>query len=505
MFLGQPAEEFQLLSLSTELLLLICELLDLTTLLVLAKASKRFHYLALPVYLARHGLPDSEPRSLALRSRAEILALPGLTLSLSITSLDHLLFDLDGVEDRFAWAVHHLLLFVHKLTEVRAVTLRLGNFMDYRWVDGFGTVNANPHRGDSDLTRLLTTILNRKCTSLTVIHGHFLASVLASIPAKAATATKRPDPGSSASSLTNLLKCPLHITHRRDTTKRVLYRNHLHTFGVHASILFMQPFYDWTIETLNTSNITSLSLRLSGMTSRALGVTLSNLTIPSLVTFAAETVAISFTDLHQFLLRHPSISHLHLHPHLNYHRSTKLPRRAKKKFLPQLTSVSGSARNIKVLLGQVPPSGLAQLQSITLSLPAHQRVFQSNDFEDLNKGIGEVLRSITPRELVVRFSLPFDKSREERLEVGENVASSFRSVEALTFCTDGHFAFVRWILPILPMWLTTFTSLRHLTLADDCAPSEPLTHTDFLRSVTERCPKLEIITLGAKEHRLLKS
>ncbi|KAF8070421.1 hypothetical protein FPV67DRAFT_1651842 [Lyophyllum atratum] len=431
-------EESKLLSLSTELLLLILEQLASPALIAVSKASRRLHYLALPTYLSRYGIFNPKPTSLVLQGRS-IRALPGLRASLSITSFDSLSFKFDGPDEAsYTQGVTSLFRLIHRLASVDSVTLQMGN-IDARWVDGFATA---------------------RCRHIWRCDSHLLGRLVCC--------------GSSEA-----------LDRPRASSKRA------------------EPFYAWTLRTLNTSDIRSLSIRLSGIVPETWALILPTITIPSLIEFEAETIDIAFPDLILFLSRHPSINTLHLHPHFSHTDSQKRPKRSKKKhLLPRLTSLGGSPSNIAALLAHL--SSPPELQSIALSLPMHQRVFQPSDLEQLNKRIAGVMHGIAPPILLaLNFSVPCETSASETPAIkGGDIAAVFRSVRTLAFSSDGYFAFAKWVVPVLPTWLANFAALQHVRMANDCVPAEPECRQRLVDSIRARCPGIQMVTFEDEVQRV---
>jgi len=341
----------------------------------------------------------------------------------------------------------------------------------------------------------LQVILKKKCVSLTVTHGRFLNSALPSPPlSNGRHAIAGLD--DSISAIRQFLG-----SSRRLSSKHAVILHHtceLRKFCIHADILFSPSFYDWIMETLNTSPITSLSFRLAGLHPTTWANLLSSITIPTLSHFSPETADITFADLLVFFSRHPSITDVSLHSHINRFDSGRLPRPFinKKRLLPNLAALSGCPGNIITLLDYLQP--VPQLQSISLSLPVHQRLFQTSDFEKLNGEIGAVMQDTKPLALSLRFSVPFiyGESFESKRDK-EIFQPSFRSVRALSLSTDGHFDFSRWIIPGLLNWLsTTFPTLQHVSFASDCVPVETEHRDAFVATISRVYRGIKIAVIG---------
>jgi hypothetical protein len=494
----EQRRQSRLLSLSTELLLLILENVRTSGLLALSRTSRLLHYLALPTYLSRHGINDPTSRKLVLESQAAH-ALPGFQISLFITSLDHLSYKFKGVHPHFAREVNQFLRFVTRLSHINEVTLDLGN-IDCRWVDGLAIASSNFWK--PDFVRLLMVILQKKCVSLTITHGRFLNPDLP-FHGPSALASRHTIIGDSVSAIKKLLG-PVN-SHRSAAdygmALRPTYSNELHKFCIHADVLLTRPFHDWMMGTLNTSPITSLSFRLLGLHPTTWTNILSSVTIPTLSQFSPESPDITFDDLLRFFFRHPSIVDVGLHPHINHLDSGRLPGpRTKKRLLPNLASLSGSPGNIRTLLNYLHP--VPQLQSISLSLRVHQRLFQTSDFGKLNSEIGVVMQDTKPLALSLRFSVPFniDEPFESKPGKNENFLLSFPSVQTLSFSTDGRFDFTRWIIPVLLDWLSkTFPALHHVSFAGNCVPVEADLRAAFVHTISQTYRGIELEIVGEND------
>jgi hypothetical protein len=476
----------KLLSLSTELLLLILDNVHTAGLLALSRTSRRLHYLALPTYLSRHGISNPASRNLVLEGRA-VCALPGFQISLFITSLDHLSYKFKGIHPHFAREVTQLLRFITKLTQVSEVVLDLRN-IDFRWVDGLAIVSSDFWK--PEFLRLLMVILHKKCVSLTIVYGRFLKPDLSATPIPKRHATI----GGSTPIVPKFLGSPL----RSGSRHRMILHPPLNELGklfIHGDILLSKPFYDWTMATLNASRITSLSFRLFGVHPTTWATILSSFTIPTLTHFAPETADIAFADLLKFFSRHPSITNISLHDHINHLDSGGLPRPVQRKqLLPNLVSLSGSPWNIKHLLNYLRP--VPHLESIYLWLPVHQRLFQTSDFEELTGEIGAVMQNTEPHVLSLRFLVPIScdgPSGGGAGKQGEDIMPSFHSVQSLKFSTDRCFNFVKWISPALSNWLSaTFPALQHISFAGDCVPVQPKLRDAFVYTISQQYGGIKI-------------
>ena len=487
----------RLLSLTTELLLLILDNSHTSTLLALSRTSRRLHYLALPVYLSRHGIQDPASRKLVLENHA-VQALPGLHTSLFFTSLDHLSYKFRGIHPQFTREVNQLLRFVTRLTQVDKVILDLGN-IDSRSVDGLAIASSNLWK--QDFIQLLTVILRRRCTSLTVTHGRFLNPRLPSLSSSRSPSTLIDD---SISVIRKLLLGPSPhgspASHEK-VLQPISNADVLRELCVDADILLSYPFYDWTMMTINANPVTSLSLRIHGLHPAAWTTILTCISIPTLTHFSPETTDITFANLLKFFSRHPSIVDIGLHPYINHSDSGRRPkpRNPKERLLPNLASLSGNSGNIMTLLNHLRPA--PQLRSISLSLSVRQRVFQTSDFENLNREIGMVIQDTRPVTLSLRFLVRFISDEHfGNTSKQEHHLHSFDSVQILNLSTDGHFDFTRWITPVLLHWLSSaFPALHRISFAGDCVPVEPECCTAFIHTIQQVYQGVEVVIVAEED------
>lgn len=482
--------------LSTELLLLIFESLPPSALLAVSGASRRLHYLALPIYLSRYKISsaDLETGQLTLEDDA-MRALPGLQTLIPLTSLDHLSCKFSGGDPHFSWEVCHLIRFIVKLDNITAVTLDLGN-IDSRWIDGLALINSEAWK--IKFMHLLAKIVEKGCSHLVVTHGHFLPIDLLENLLNA-----RKLKGAFRGSVSSIAAFLNPSSPSLEKQLQIPPLNQLQVLSIHSSLFLIDPFYEWFIQIMSISSIHTLSLRLSGIPQDTWSATLSCINIQSLSHFSAESLDIRFVDLMSFLSRHSSIETLDLHPNFVYGGSRKLGRRTKRPHLPKFRSLSGSPENVRDLLDAVqsPPP---HLHTIGLSLPTQQSVFRAMDFGKLDGKISAAIQGVMPTELSLKFLVPYfvdDHSRGSGARVArERTSPRFPSVQTLKFTSDGHFAFAKWIIPALPQWLATFPSLQHVIFAGDCAPSDANDRVAIVQSISRTCPGVTSVVMGEEEY-----
>ncbi|KAJ7286417.1 hypothetical protein C8J57DRAFT_1708713 [Mycena rebaudengoi] len=86
----------------------------------------------------------------------------------------------------------------------------------------------------------------------------------------------------------------------------------LRTFNIHTPFFFHSFFYRWTMHTLNSAPITTLSLLNIDLSHYDWNIILPALSMPLLSDLSIGDSAIAFPDLSRFLARHPTIVVLNL-------------------------------------------------------------------------------------------------------------------------------------------------------------------------------------------------
>ncbi|KAJ7259951.1 hypothetical protein B0H12DRAFT_1277879 [Mycena haematopus] len=136
----------------------------------------------------------------------------------------------------------------------------------------------------------------------------------------------------------------------------------LTTFNIHASLLFHANFFRWTIHTLNTAPLTSLSLTNIDLSHYDWALILPRLSLPALSRLAIGQCAITVPDLDAFLLRHAKIEVLDLAGHgvigalVPPLSESAAEGTTPETFLPRLTTLTASPEYLLYLLSPPPSS-----------------------------------------------------------------------------------------------------------------------------------------------------
>lgn len=119
--------------------------------------------------------------------------------------------------------------------------------------------------------------------------------------------------------------------------RRALAFAGLKVFRVHAAVLFDAPFARWTLQSINASQITELSLQTPGIFAPSWSRVLERLDVPTLRVLRVEG-ELSQTVLHRFLLKHRGLEELYVGYHSDYR--TQFQLRAPPPSLPALSVLS---------------------------------------------------------------------------------------------------------------------------------------------------------------------
>ena len=358
-----------LLRLPTELLLGILKDLDQADLHSLSLLSRRLHNIALPLLLARQGLPDvmSLHSGKLTLSELTFLALPALRTALFVTSVKHLFckFNAPDFDDLRSTSIHHGWLcstgidisnmkrFVSRLSHIEEVTLDLGRLNNW----------CRNNYNASCLRELLETFTSISVKLTVNSDPHWLSrpplSWNDSSHPTLQSVSAAPKLMERMGALTRIGLSGLRST--KKPSANISKRSTVKNFAINAARLFQEPvLYEWTMGTLNTSHLVSLTIHISSLPQLSLGTILPQISIPTLREFAVNC-GTSFDCLADFLTRHRNVTALTIgnevfHPNPSH----RLP----KSFLSQLTSLHAVPEFIFYLLG--PSRTLPDLRYISV-------------------------------------------------------------------------------------------------------------------------------------------
>ncbi|KAJ7148055.1 hypothetical protein C8R43DRAFT_1129212 [Mycena crocata] len=262
--MAPPIKAAGLLDLPTEILHKIFDTraFPTDTLYHIAVLSRRLRSIALPVYLSRNGM-DLASNSATITMRIDRLdLLSRLQIALFISFMERITFILPHPSCTsiapFLAQLKRVESFISRLSFVREVTLQLYS-IEYSQCLSVGDDNIL-RTWTSRFGALLNSILQAKCTALTVVHGSYLTRSYELIPpgffrkyfrAKDAAAFRHD------------------LRQGKDTVSVPLplsgASSHLTTLNIQSTTLIMPPGLNWTLGILRHASLTSLTLHMSAL------------------------------------------------------------------------------------------------------------------------------------------------------------------------------------------------------------------------------------------------
>ncbi|KAF8216794.1 hypothetical protein K438DRAFT_1953692 [Mycena galopus ATCC 62051] len=263
----------------------------------LSTSCRRLHHLALPIYLAAHGVPD--PPALASGDLVlfsnQLYLLRVLQTALFIHSLKHISCAFSSLNSRDHRPRRNLFLrdigamagFLSNLKRVDEVTLDFTALNFWVLSQNLGALNA----WESTISALLDVILEKRCTTFKPPIAIKRRSLLSDLGRRIATTFVR-------------------RTEVEQVSAAEEPKPGLRTFNIHSNILLLPPCYGWTMAALRESpNLTALSIVCIDIPERNGDDILSNIHAPGLQYFAMDlSCKVTAAALDQFLARHPCIS-----------------------------------------------------------------------------------------------------------------------------------------------------------------------------------------------------
>ncbi|KAF7356412.1 hypothetical protein MVEN_00974000 [Mycena venus] len=299
----------------------------------LSTSCRRLHYLALPVYLAAHGIPDTSalasqdlvllPNQLdtVLVALQTALFIPSLKLkhiscafALDSASIQYSFIPIRTRRDLFFRHLRRLAGFLSKLEQVDEVTLDFRDVGFALFSQGLGALDT----WDSIISALLDASLETGCKTFTVEGGMFLvhSSQFQRNSSSFRTAVVIKRRSSLMSDLGRRIASA--FVRRPDTIQRGIGSGDsesqpqpggLRTFNIHSNVLLLRPCYSWTMATLRASpNLVSLSIVCADIPRRNGDDILANIHAPGLKYFVMDLdCQVSEAALDQFRARHRHI------------------------------------------------------------------------------------------------------------------------------------------------------------------------------------------------------
>ena len=522
-----PNPRVGLVDLPNEILLHILEFLNDESLFPLALLSRYLHHLALPLYLSRKGFGQHPEDQLVLFNYNSRDILKALQVSLFRPPLFHLYYPIDCGKstDELGTEIGNLRDVVGKLTTLQEVVVSFQNTIpvapgESPEINPIVPMNpsdlvspSNSNYGLPDgfngpiLISLFDAIISSGCKSFVIRHCGPQAPALQGIHAVALNNFGGMR-GLSRTFLRFLQLLPDVFSYSRSPVKH----SELESFHLHSPMAFHSALCRWTIETLNSSPIASLSLSQQHYVNQHTWfLILPSIQIPTLTDLSIEFCAIDTSDLVKFLRRHTRLERLILG------RNFRLQRRAPpfpKAALIHLTHLTAPSKWINYLLAT--PGSLPSLSSTTILMwIPNKHLFK---LSDLDRSLESSISRLAAMD-EVRLSLSFgcasgvwiapittptfdpmepgpeDGSGELEEQPNAGAVSAHALITHMELCLKVHslpFA----LTAKLPKWLKQFPNLRRLDLLTMSGAAAGLSSSSsyseaFVGAVLAECPRLD--------------
>ncbi|KAF8061706.1 hypothetical protein FPV67DRAFT_292767 [Lyophyllum atratum] len=499
-----------LLDLPNEILLSIFEHIE-DDLYTLAQLSRRLHHLALPIYLAHKGMSPFTGELVLFDERSEDV-LQALSIALFRPTLK-CVWCTFNFERPVLKYVRGLVRLVERLEVLHETHLdftnlrRFGN-RDRISVDADWRERVAEATGDAEMEGvdvdwamefqvLLDAILAKGCTTLTVClsgWGTFscpeeLASFIPSAGRFSWCFRENSVMGCLASGIRNLLG------KGKEATTRPRMAGLLETFNLHSAMLLQAELCTWTIRTLNTSSISTLSLRNLDIHPEAWAIILPSIALPLLSALSIDLCSIRYPELSVFLQRHPHVQRLYLGRSLREPPSEDLP---PSDFLRNATHLSAAPAYLNHLL--TLNSSLPALKELSIITRVHHgRHF---DFGIMNNTLLPIVpRLLGPSRVELTLELSFESSSDDWMLL--DVAPDTRLIALMQYISrlDLHIAQYRLpteVVARLPRWMGLFPALKEVVMRSPSqdGPTEPGERLAYISAIFKRCPRLEVVGIN---------
>lgn len=498
-----------LLDLPNELLLQILDLLQ-SELYTLALVSKRLHHLALPIYLARNGMSPFSGELILFDDRSqEVLQALSVALFRPALKRIHCTFNFCGPKKELVQNVREVVRLASKLSRIDEVhfdfihipVVTRGLNISDSWYKHF-LAGVIGDEWEQEFLGLFSSVLETGCTTLTMcLQGKGWS--VASTPDQLASAVgwkwsswlSELFPHSVIADSFKSLKwytsqgvdffsMPLAATPRNVD---------LETFNLHSSMLLHAQFCSWTIETLNSSSISTLSLKHLCIHQEAWNIILPRITLRALSSLSIDACTIGYTELSNFLDRHPQVTRLYLGRRLMLPPSNG---RLSKSALRQLTHLSATLEYLINLLS--PTNSLPNLKNVVLMV----RIRRGYYFDFV--GIDNALSSISHRLRQVNFSLELSLESSMNDWMFHEISPERQGAKSVllhvtNMCVNLRtYDLPRDVMMSFPRWLSCFPGLKQtsITTPTQIPPTDLLLLHPFFRSIKKLCPRIETVEIS---------
>ncbi|KAK7028341.1 hypothetical protein R3P38DRAFT_920864 [Favolaschia claudopus] len=510
------AEPATLLSLPNELLIIIFEnpKFPVDHLATLSLLCRRLHFLALPIYFARSGMPSPTKSAHIHLSKDGHDMLAALTMALFITSMEDItcIFPHPSCTSVLPLIPHlnRFRRFVAKFPSVGRVTLQLDarNSMCNSTGD-----DAALRAWSSCFGGLLNCLVERRCSELTVRYGGYLTrSYELTVP-----------PGLAKFRVRNVLRAMRALLFRSQSGKeldqtfcrsaeqgkqrgalpaissKAARSSTLRSLRIQSAVLVMPPSLNWTLSALRSCPITSLTLFQISLELEiwAAALTLIASAAPNLTDLSlSELDAIAAVDILKFCSRLPRLTNLEIGDNLEA-AGTPTQCRAGKGSWPEfrhLVSLRAPADFVRHFM--LPRTSLRKLTSLCILFYGKTHM---SDISVKLLGVGQLMaeRRLSPN-LTLSLSL-----------YSETMVSDFDEVEELSdyvkqyiVCVGSLTLEVAPFSPVdLARWIRLFPSVQQVCLNFRTKPPDVRSYTKrLLQVVNKDRGYLQTIVVDGKTH-----
>ena len=533
---------FTLTDLPNEITLHILSHVPDSDLLTLSFLSRTLHTLALPLYLARKNFGPRPENQLVLYDYNALDALEALEASFLRVPLRRLYYPvacakdarkltkdfrmLTDLLDRKLEILEEAQVDFWNPTPATEAEFLTGAVLSTSAVSGDRPSESDiglPEEVHRDFLALLDAVLARGCRSLRISHsGALMPAVM-----KIGNDVRRDLGGGFGPALLRdvywQLRTQIFLPLSRLLPTCTRHKNSLHTFNLHSPLAFQSSiFSSWTLRTLNSSAITTLSISQQfGLDEGFWSVVLPCIDIPTLTSLYLGPSSMRFSDLLTFLARHDRIRKLLLGGSLRPSLDENMQRFSIS--LPCLEHLSAPSHLLNHLIGPTSRVSAPVLSSVTISLfIEHNQHYQSSMLNDplfytfsRLKALQEVHLSLSFASLPTSWELP-QRSRITNCLSSTSLSStgswntlfSSHQEQVHDLITHMDLELKVYSLPLFPLatklqgLVTRFPKLRHLritSLSKDEERVDGLRKDMAVRVLLGHCPQLDSVEFGCPE------
>jgi hypothetical protein len=465
-----------LLDLATELLVIIIDLLDDEDLLRISILSSRLHILALELYLSRQ-------RGSYRSNTLHLVGPPFRMLSalrMALFVQDFLYLDMMFVDNPDVHSMKGLERLLRRISSVREFVFE-GTF-DMTWAH-----SERPGIREA-MGGIFAALVGKGCVKLTIKGAKFNEG------------TSISDLTSERTRLTNIVSSPSphDIPPLTTLTELQIYR----------SAFSFPTLRTWVVNAMNMSPITKLILDHVTFFDRPASMheIFRLLTLPLLSHLSISSIGLNFSDVIEFLCRHPHIENMSLATDTGILSDFPVPAEA----LPLLSTLKVPPHCIRPLLaasGSVPTLKVIAIDPDFPVMFCNQQAAIDKRLEDIQ----ECFVHFASREGVttLRLALPADSWARNWLQQGSrpkdgkrrDVEQSLVHITTLQVDVWGCTPFSPAMEPLLVRWLALFPSLRYISF--DSFTFIRMSSDDrvaFADSIGDACLLVEAVDIGYKKY-----